>query len=52
MSRTLEDILFADLGRKAQALTRAASFAIAAALFALAAVTALRFHELMENPDR
>lgn len=45
MSRTLEDILFADLGRKAQALTRAASFAIAAALFALAAATALRFHE-------
>jgi glutamate transport system permease protein len=44
MSRALEDILFGDLGHKAQALARAASVIVAAALLALAVGVVFRFH--------
>lgn len=43
MSRTLEDILFSDLSHKTQALARAVSVAVAAALLVLAAAIVLRF---------
>ena len=45
MSRALEDVLFGDLGRKAQAATRAVSALVAVALLVLAAGVAYRFHE-------
>lgn len=44
MSRALEDVLFGDLGPRAQASTRAASVAVAAALLLLLAGVAYGFH--------
>jgi His/Glu/Gln/Arg/opine family amino acid ABC transporter permease subunit len=44
MSRTLEDILFGDLGHKAQAATRAVGVAAAAALLLVAVGIVYRFH--------
>jgi His/Glu/Gln/Arg/opine family amino acid ABC transporter permease subunit len=44
MSRALEDVLFGDLGHKAQAVTRAVSVTVAAALLVLAAGIAYQFH--------
>jgi glutamate transport system permease protein len=44
MSRALEDILFGDLNRKAQAIARAVSVSVAAAVLVLAAATVYRFH--------
>lgn len=44
MSRAMEDILFGDLGFKAQAITRALSVTVAATLLVLAAGIVLRFH--------
>ncbi len=44
MSRALEDVLFGDLTRKAQAVTRAVSVAAAAALLVLVAAIVYRFH--------
>jgi glutamate transport system permease protein len=44
MSRALEDILFGDLGHKAQALARAASVIVAATLLLLAAGVVWRFY--------
>ncbi|TFZ03453.1 amino acid ABC transporter permease [Ramlibacter rhizophilus] len=44
MSRAMEDILFGDLGPKAQALARAASVTLAVALLALGAAVVWRFH--------
>jgi His/Glu/Gln/Arg/opine family amino acid ABC transporter permease subunit len=44
MSRTLEDILYGDLGPGAQAVTRAVSVAVAATLLVLAAGIVVRFH--------
>lgn len=44
MSRSLEDILFGDLGHRAQAITRAVSVAVAAGLLVLAAGVVIRFH--------
>jgi len=45
MSRGLEEVLFGDLGAKAQAITRAMSAAVAVALLVLAAATVYRFHD-------
>ena len=45
MSRALEDVLFGDLGQKAQAATRAVSVAAVAALSVLAACVVYRFHD-------
>lgn len=44
MSRALEDIVFADLGHKAQALARVLSVIVAVALLVLAAAIVVRFH--------
>ena len=44
MSRALEHILFSDLSPKAQAITRAVSVSVAAALFILALGIVYRFH--------
>jgi His/Glu/Gln/Arg/opine family amino acid ABC transporter permease subunit len=44
MSRALEEILFGDLGPRAQAITRAVSVTVAAALIVLAAGIVYRFH--------
>ena len=44
MSRALEDVLFGDLTRRAQALARALSVVVAGALFVLAAGVIVRFH--------
>jgi glutamate transport system permease protein len=44
MSRTLEDILFGDLNPRAQAVTRALSVTVAAAMLVLAAGVIYRFH--------
>lgn len=44
MSRALDDVLFGDLGPRAQAVTRAVSVAAAAALLVLAAAIFYRFH--------
>jgi len=43
MSRSLEDVLFGDLGAKGQAVTRAVSFTVAASLMALVAAIVVRF---------
>ena len=43
MSRALEDVLFGDLGPKAQAITRAVSVTVAATLLALAAAIVYQF---------
>lgn len=45
MSRALEDVLFGDMSHKAQALTRAVSLALAAALLVTAAGIVYQFHE-------
>ena len=44
MSRALEDVLFADLGSRAQAVTRAVSVAVAASLLVLLGAVVYRFH--------
>lgn len=44
MSRALEDVLFADLGSRAQAVTRAVSVAVAASLLVLVGAVVYRFH--------
>jgi glutamate transport system permease protein len=44
MSRALEDVLFADLGAKAQAITRAVSVAMAVTVLVFAAAVVWRFH--------
>jgi His/Glu/Gln/Arg/opine family amino acid ABC transporter permease subunit len=44
MSRALEDVLFGDVGARAQAVLRAASVAVSAALLGLAAAVVYRFH--------
>ncbi|HEY8049054.1 MAG TPA: amino acid ABC transporter permease [Ramlibacter sp.] len=44
MSRALEDILFGDLGSRAQTMMRAASATAAAALLVVAAAVVYRFH--------
>ena len=44
MSRTLEDILFGDLNPRAQAIAKALSGTVAAALLVLAAGIVYRFH--------
>ncbi len=44
MSRALEDVLFGDLGARAQAVTRAASVAVALAMVMLAGAVVYRFH--------
>jgi glutamate transport system permease protein len=44
MSRALEDVLFGDLGARAQAATRTASWIVVAALLVLAAGIVHRFH--------
>ena len=45
MSRALEDILFGDLGSRAQTIARVVSVTLAAAVLVLAAATVYRFHE-------
>lgn len=44
MSRAFEDVLFGDLGPRAQAFTRVVSVAVAAALLVLVAAVVYRFH--------
>ena len=44
MSRTLEDVLFGDLGARAQAITRAVGWAAAAGLLVLLAGVVYQFH--------
>jgi glutamate transport system permease protein len=45
MSRALEDVLFGDMGPRAQTVTRAVSIAVAVALLMLAAAVVYRFQE-------
>lgn len=52
MSRALEDVLFGDLGARAQAVTRAVSVAVAAALLVLAAAVVYRFHAAGQFEER
>jgi len=52
MSRTLEDILFGDLGSRAQAVTRALSVTVAATLLVLVAGIGYQFHAAGQFEER